>query len=143
MNDNKKKSGFVWAVIFLVILEIISKLYFLVTFVVGMLMLFAVFMGGPVSGVITTSILISLLLIVVTLVVYIIYVIKLFKLSNDLLVWTNIIFVFSSFLSLYTIFTIRKDYIIDVITIILLFIIWWLFSRHLKKRYFSSLNAQS
>ncbi|KKR91491.1 MAG: hypothetical protein UU95_C0002G0044 [Parcubacteria group bacterium GW2011_GWC2_42_12] len=162
MNNDKKKSSFVWFIIMLVILEIFVQFIKLIGGFFGALALSASLARGTnLNMAVTTTgsslMLIILLLSMIELIVAIVYLVKLFKLSNGLLLWTNIIFGFTLFtyLLLNLIEIIGSGFygflvvsgtgfnFNDIIYIFLLIIIWLWFFHHLKKRYFFSSNIQS
>lgn len=135
-----QKTGFIWSVIAIEILYIIfSALMFYMLSIFDFSTMFGASIFEGFMGIILS-------VGILTLVASIIYTIKLFKMSSDIIRWTHIVFFLNALIAVMSAisqFTDHQMYIGWIGTLIILALLWYSFSSHLKKNILSGrINLQ-
>ncbi len=126
-----KKTGFVWFMLVVAVINVVLAILSLTITVPG-----TEYAGNAALGYLGT------LIGVVGIIISVIFIYKLFKMTNDILKWTNTTFgydVFSMIFSSVVVYINSNGtnpttaIISNVIVLIIILVIWSLFNKHLKK----------
>lgn len=122
-----KKTAFVWIIIILLVIDLISTYVAVIGDGLGLYKSVGSDLFGKILKIISG-------------IISIVYLIKLFRfrLSDDLLKWTNIAFGYGVLITLYSLFSIgitsvSTEVINSILSLILTVVVWTFFYRHLKK----------